>query len=324
MLPKKSSTVSNRTEKPGVILLFGPTAVGKTSLIEKLFSSGAEIVSADALQVYRQLNIGTAKPDADILSRIPHHLIDIVDFRDNFSVGDFCLKADEAVARIIERKHLPVISGGTAFYLKSWLMGMPDTPVSDPKIRADLERQWADKSDAELKEELFRVDPVSAEKIGRKDRYRMLRALEVQIQTGRPLSSFPVPSRPRADYRVLSIGLRRNRKELYERINLRVEKMFEEGLAEEIASLIQNGAKKNHPGMKAIGYREWFGTEEEPEPGIERIKELIARNTRRYAKRQITFFASIPDVHWFEPSDKFPVPEGIESLIDNFKGNIVS
>ncbi len=267
------------------------------------------------------MNIGTAKPDAEILSRIPHHLINIIDYSESFSVGDFCSRADEAVKEIIQRGNLPVLSGGTAYYLKSWLLGMPATPVSNPQIRAALANHWADKSDEELKRELELIDPESAARIGRGDRYRMLRAIEVHKQSGRPLSSYNIPDTPREDYQVLSIGLKRERSDLYRRINQRVEQMFEEGLPEEVAALINRGAAREHPGMKAIGYREWFGEPGEPLPAAAEVKELIARNTRRYAKRQITFFASLPDVHWFNASQDSDIPGIINSLIDEFLKN---
>lgn len=267
------------------------------------------------------MDIGTAKPDAEMLARIPHHLINILDYSENFNVGDFCSMADKAVHDILQRGNIPVLSGGTAYYLKSWLLGMPATPVSDPLLRRTLELQWADKSDDELKKELEVIDPVSANRISGGDRYRMLRALEVQLQSGRPLSSYIVPDTPREDYQVLSIGLKRERSELYHRINQRVEKMFEEGLPEEVAALKKNGARREHPGMKAIGYREWFGEPGKPVPDSAAVKELIARNTRRYAKRQITFFSSLPDVHWFDASEDSGIPRGLISLIDDYLKN---
>jgi len=318
LLPERSSTISNRADKPKVILLFGPTGVGKTAFLTRLFAGGVEVVNADALQVYRQLDIGTAKPDSEILSRIPHHLINIIHYSESFSVGDFCTRADIAISGIIERGNNPVLSGGTAYYLKSWLLGMPETPVSDPEIRSALESRWAGKMDGEIRAELQLIDPVSAGRIGKGDRYRMLRALEVYQQSGRPLSSFSIPDIPRNDFQVLSIGLRRKRKDLYNRINHRVDQMFEEGLEEEFGFLRREGAAPEDPGMKAIGYREWFGVPGEPNPDISRIKELIARNTRRYAKRQITFFAALPDVHWFDISEDSDIPEGLLSLISNF------
>lgn len=146
----------------------------------------------------------------------------------------------------------------------------------------------------------------------------MLRVLEVYNQTGRPLSDFPVREVPREDYRVLSIGLRRERAELYRRIEQRVDMMLEAGLAAEVAALREQGARKEDPGMKAIGYREWFGEEGEDEPTVERVRQLITRNTRRYAKRQMTFFSSLPDVRWFDAGENIDIPVGLGDTVRGF------
>lgn len=276
------------------------------------------MISADALQVYKQLDIGTAKPEAEILSRLPHHLIDLIDYTRNFNVGEFCLRADRCIRIILDRSLLPVISGGTAYYLKAWLLGLPETPISDPILRTDLERRWAGESDEALREEVNRIDPVSAGRIGNRDRYRFLRVLEVYAQTGRPLSEFPVSREPRKDYRVLSIGLRRERTELYRRIEQRVDLMLKAGLASEVADLREQGARREDPGMKAIGYREWFGGEGEDDPTVERVRQLITRNSRRYAKRQMTFFASLPDVRWFDAGKDVDIPGGIADTVREF------
>lgn len=281
-----------------VVLLFGPTAVGKTGVLRDFFAGRSEVVSADSLQVYRGLNIGTAKPDADTLRRIPHHLIDIRDFRDPFNAGEFLRLADKAVRDIHARGLLPVISGGTAYYMRIWLMGLPLTPASDPALRLDLGRRLEGADCDELRVRLERVDPISAGRIGRRDRMRMLRALEVYEQSGRPLSAFPPPAEKRGGYDVLALGLCRERGDLYRRIEERTETMFRAGLAREVGELRAAGARAHHPGMKGIGYREWFGRPDRSDPSPEELRALISRNTRRYAKRQITFFSSLPDVHW--------------------------
>lgn len=309
----KSYTASkNRTDTPKLIILFGPTGVGKTDLLERLFSFRAEVISADALQVYKGLDIGTAKPGAELLSKIPHHLISILDYTENFSAGEFRERADILIPMIIGNGRLPVISGGTAFYIRAWLMGLPETPPVDPVIRVRIEELWKHKSDDEIRGALDIVDPVSARRIGQRDRYRMLRALEVHEQTGGRLSDIAVPETVRTDYQVLLLGLRRDRKELYERINLRVKKMMEDGLEGEVAALRAGGAEPYHPGMKAIGYREWFSGSD-----LQTVEALIARNTRRYAKRQITFFNSLPDVRWYDAAED-PESSGLCRTVDDF------
>ncbi|MCG8452113.1 MAG: tRNA (adenosine(37)-N6)-dimethylallyltransferase MiaA [Spirochaetales bacterium] len=283
-----------------------------------MFSQEAEIISADALQVYKGLDIGTAKPSPSLLQRIPHHLIDILDYTQSFSAGDFCDRTQECIQEIHSRGNLPVLSGGTAFYFKAWLMGLPQTPPSDPLIRQRVEERWIHQDEDAIREALFQVDEVSAQRIGRRDRYRLLRALEVHEQTGKALSSFDVPNTPRQDYPILSLGLRREREELYQRIDQRVDAMMKAGLAHEVAELRAGGARPEHPGMKAIGYQEWFPSEDGREPELEQVQNLIARNSRRYAKRQITFFSSLPDVHWFHPEMEIQGPSGMKETVQKF------
>ena len=229
-LPKRCSTISNRTDRPKVVLLFGPTGVGKTEFLEKLFAGFAEVVSADALQVYRGMDIGTAKPPAETLARIPHHLIDILDVDEAFNVGDFCHRAELCVRDILSRGLTPVISGGTAYYMKTWLMGLPKTPPVDLMVRRNVQNRWKNRDNADIHRELQRIDPQSAGRIAQGDRYRMLRALEVFEQCSKPLSNYQIPEKPRDDVEVLSIGLRRSREDLVRRIEERVDSMLSGGL----------------------------------------------------------------------------------------------
>ena len=324
-----------------VLALFGPTASGKTAILRKLFNSSnfqAEVVSADSMQVYRGMNIGTAKPSAEELKLLPHHLIDIRSPSEQFNAGDFVRLADEACLQIAERGKLPVVSGGTGFYLKNFILGLSEAPPSNTEIRKQLKIELHEKGIAALMDELAECDPVSANRIHINDEYRLLRALEVYRSCGKPLSSFEVNSQhsekehpffreqqcyggqKRGNYRFIIIGLSRPREELYRRINLRCAAMIEQGLAAEVQSLFEAGYTPDDPGMRAIGYREFFiESDEEPARGtspqkaqtayagkwrlsrdIEGVQALIAQNSRRYAKRQITFFAKIPDVKWIE------------------------
>jgi tRNA dimethylallyltransferase len=262
---------------------------------DRVFS--VEVISADSMQVYRGMDIGTAKPSPEERARIPHHLIDIRNPDEQFNVGDFVRLADECCAEIAGRRALPVVSGGTGFYLKNFIQGLPESPPSDAGIRASLKEELRVRGAAALMEELARVDPESAGRIHVNDVYRLLRALEVFRLTGRPLSSYalsgPGPGRS-GRYRFLVIGLERDREELYRRIDLRCAEMFRAGLPGEFRRLVEQGYGPDDPGLRAIGYREFFG-EELPSEDLAAVEALVARNSRHYAKRQITYFASIPE-----------------------------
>jgi len=312
--------------KQPVLILFGPTASGKTALLEELFGSAGstpsenkfsvEIISADSMQVYRGMDIGTAKPSPEERAQIPHHLIDIRNPDEQFNAGEFTRLAEEACVAAAGRGALPVVSGGTGFYLKNLALGLSETPPVDEEIRRVLRNELAAKGAASLMEELAGVDPVSAGRIHINDEYRLLRALEVYRLSGRPLSSFASPwnkavgapsERP---FRFLLVGLRRKREELYRRINERTAAMFRAGLADEVKRLYEAGYTPSDPGLRAIGYREFFVRDavangvgaslwrlSEDLAGVE---ALVAQNSRRYAKRQITFFASLPGVKWLD------------------------
>lgn len=301
------STASNK-----VLALFGPTACGKTDLLSRLFlddgrpfDGPAVVVSADSVQVYRGLDIGSAKPDYRLLSRLPHELIDILDPDEGFSVGDFVRLADEACERAIARGALPVVSGGTAYYIKAFVMGAPPAPPADAAVRAAVRAELADRGLGALRDELARVDPASAARIAGADAYRITRALEVFRASGRPLSSFAPAEAPRPRWDVLAVGIDRPRDELYARIGRRVDAMVAAGLEGEIARLVEAGWKAGDPGMRAIGYAEFLS----PLPGEGRAGtvERVKMNTRRYAKRQLTFMRSLEGVRWAGADDVYGI-----------------
>ncbi|MDC7239119.1 MAG: tRNA (adenosine(37)-N6)-dimethylallyltransferase MiaA, partial [Spirochaetales bacterium] len=238
-----SNTLRNNKTLPPVVCLFGPTAVGKTDLLETLFRDSGEIISADSMQVYRKLDIGSAKPDPEYLKRMPHHLIDIMDYREQFNAGDFVRRAEECIREIASRGMLPVISGGTAFYFRNFIYGLPDIPPVPDTIRNELNNRLAEEGPQALHRELAEVDPETASRLEPADRSRIVRALEVHRGTGRPLSSYRAGTEPRKDLDYLLIGLERPRPELYERINLRVDIMFRQGRLEEMKSLMADGAR---------------------------------------------------------------------------------
>ncbi len=286
-------------QKIPAVVIFAPTASGKTALAKEIFGKSSlfdfkgmgEVVSADSQAVYRYLDIGTAKPTKDEMEEIPHHLVDVVEPDCQFGVGEFLEMADAICSDIFSRGKIPVVLGGTGFYIRSFLLGLPPTPISDPVLRGKLKERLAKEGNGPLYHELKTVDPVYAKKIDLHDGYRICRALEVYYATGKSLSSFALPTQLRGGYDFCTIILKREREELYSRIDSRVDNMFAGGLEMEVERLKSLGYGKDTPAMKAIGYSEFFldgglGTDE--------IKALIKFNTRRYAKKQYTYMRDIP------------------------------
>lgn len=286
-------------------------------MLEQSFADGFQVVNADSKQIYRYLDIGSAKPSVELMQHIPHHLIDIRDPWEQFSVGDFVKLADTACESIRSEGKIPVICGGTAYYFKHFYYGLPASPQSDPIVReriaAQVQVQGLDWCYRKLEE----IDPVSAKRIHPADGYRITRALEVYETSGFPLSSFSVPTEARDGMRPLIIGLTRDKAELDERIVQRVRAMFKQGLEQEMDSLLSMGAVPEWPGMQGIGYREFFVAKEHPSMDKDDISQLIIRNSRMYAKRQMTFFRSLPHVHWVHPEDTAT----LSSLLDTFLAN---
>ena len=285
-----------------VLALFGPTASGKTDLLKQF--SNIEIISADSMQVYRGLDIGTAKPSPEERAKVPHHLIDIRNPDEQFNTGDFVRLAEEACLAAAGRGAQPVVSGGTGFYLKNLILGLSGAPPSDREIRSALKNELAERGAASLMDELTKADPVSAGRIHLNDEYRLLRALEVWRLTGRPLSSFSEKVTD-TTLRFRLIGLRWPREELYRRINERTAAMFRAGLPDEVSRLFEAGYTPADPGLRAIGYREFFVQDDcngswRLSEDLAAVEALVAQNSRRYAKRQITFFSSLPGVEWID------------------------
>jgi tRNA dimethylallyltransferase len=316
--------------KKPVFILFGPTASGKTAVLERLFApwEKAEIISDDSMQVYRGMDIGTAKPSLAERAKIPYHLIDIRNPDEQFNAGEFVQLAEAACLDIISRGALPVVSGGTGFYLKTVVLGPSEAPPADQGIRAELKKELLSKGAFFLMEELKKADPVSAGRIHINDEYRLLRALEVYRVSGRPLSSYAVsPNKvPAASgFRFLLVGLRRSREELYRRINERTAAMFRAGLPVELRRLSEAAFTPADPGLRAIGYREFFVEDKTCPRGwrlsedLAGVENLVAQNSRRYAKRQITFFASLPDARWIDcGNDEDATVRNIRRLLEDF------
>ena len=293
-----------------VVLLFGQTAIGKTELLYRLFSnfssssllSGcAEIVSADSVQVYSDAKICSAMPEDYVLSSLRHYLVSCKTPFEEFSTSDFVIEADEIVPSIYARKLLPVIAGGTGFFIKNFMYGLPSTPTAKEQTRQLLQERLKNEGIAILYDELKRIDIKTAERLNINDEYRILRALEVFYDSGKVLSNFPLSNRPRSLYEFLPIYLIKDRASVYQKIEERIDKMQSELKCEflSIYNICKNAGVEpnlaNVPLFRAIGLREFFDIDSEhPEcVKIEDAIPLIKRNTKRYAKRQETFFKQI-------------------------------
>ncbi len=303
------------------MVVLGPTAVGKTETLVRLFGGRGEVINADSRQVYRGLEIGTAKPDACERAALTHHLLDCRNPDEQFTAGDFVKTADNLIPAIVARNRIPIVAGGTGFYIKSFINGLPDSPPAFPEIRKELKQEIRVKGLPVMHSELEKVDPVSAGRIPPADRYRIERALEVYRGTGRALSDFRVPETRRSCYRFLILGVYREREELYRRIDARVEGMLRSGLIEEVSKLLNDGYVPSDPGLRTIGYREILDMRRNGCTTLETTKALICRNTRRYAKRQMTFFRRIPDTKWFGADEHAPIEKAVTRFSENAIGS---
>ncbi len=293
-----------RSEAKNLVIVLGPTAVGKSAtaiLLARHFKG--EIINCDSMQVYKGFDIGTDKIPIDQRNGIPHHLIDVADPSTQFTAAEFVDQAMEAAASIHVKKKLPIIAGGTGLYLKALLEGLFPEEIKDPAIRRDLERQAKNKGLEYLRERLLQVDPVYASKLGRRDRVRIVRALEVFIASGKPISAhFQNTRSPVEDFNILKIGLKLERAVIYEKIEARVDRMFERGIVEETQALLEEGVRPDSPPFRALGYKQVMKYLK-GELSLEEAIDLTKRETRHYAKRQMTWFRKMPGILWFPAED---------------------
>lgn len=282
--------MNKKNEKPSIPVIVGPTAVGKTGIcVDAGSKSGFEIISCDSRQIYRKMNIGTAKPDPGQLTSVKHHLVDILDPDDAYSAHDWATDAERVIQQSLSAGRHPVIVGGTGFYLRSLIEGLSPSIPADPQFRKMCEKKVQIDGVDSIFKELERVDPTLARKLHPNDIQRGIRALEVFHATGRPPSELKKHTRPphALSFRILILTISRD--VLYDRINTRVDAMIRDGLWEEFLSLIDQGYSEQSPGMRCVGYQELFAAYRgaaTPEKVVEQIK----RNTRRFAKRQLTWF----------------------------------
>lgn len=293
-----------KQKKQNLLILLGPTGVGKSTTavkVAKVF--GGEVISCDSMQVYRGFDVGTDKIPPDKRQGIGHHLLDIVDPSRQFTAADFVDFALSAIEIIQRKKKLPIITGGTGLYLMALIDGLFPEGKKDPRVREKLEEEVKTKGLGSLQKRLERIDPVYAKKIGKNDKIRIIRALEVYHSTKKPISHHFYNTRsPIKDFFVLRIGLKLEREELYRRIERRVDRMFEQGIVKEVETLLESGVGETSPPFRALGYKHVLSHLKGEMP-LEDAIDFTKRDTRHYAKRQMTWFRKMEGIHWVSPHD---------------------
>jgi tRNA dimethylallyltransferase len=303
---------------PRLVAVVGPTASGKSSLAFRLARKfRGEIVSADSMQVYRRMDIGTAKPSREEREIVPHHLIDILEPDHGYSAALFRKQAEPIIAGLHKTRTPIFVVGGTGLYFKALTRGLFQGPGARPELRQALREKAAREGKAALHKELEGLDPAAAARIHRGDTFRIIRALEVYTQSSMPISLLQEEHGfKEAPYRLLKIGLLWDREELYSRIEARVDQMMAAGWPEEVQSLLQRGYSRDLKAMKALGYRHLtahlYG-----ESSFKEAVDLIKRDTRRFAKRQMTWFRADKEIRWVTPSAENVtlLEKGIEEFI---------
>jgi tRNA dimethylallyltransferase len=292
------------SEKKNLLIILGPTCAGKSATainVAKVFNG--EIINCDSMQVYRGFDIGTDKLLPEQQENIPHHLLDIFDPSRQFTAADFVHLACQACTAITSRGRLPIISGGTGLYLKALMNGLFPEGKRNSRIRKELEKEAKERGLENLVKELEIVDPAYLTKIGPRDKIRIIRALEVYRATGKPISEhFAHTNSQIHDFHLVRIGLELERGILYKKIEDRVDRMFKRGLVEEVKSLLERGIGENCPPFRALGYKHVLMFLS-GETSLEEAIKLTKKDTRHYAKRQITWFRKMESIYWFDPGD---------------------
>lgn len=298
-----------------------PTAVGKTDtgiiLADRL---DGEIISADSMQIYKHMNIGTAKPSLEERQGIMHHMIDIIDPDEDFSVAEFQRLARDVIDDLVLNQKLPIIVGGTGLYVSSLIYDMDFTKsISNRQLRKELQDEAESMGNEYVHNKLKKIDPDLASRIHPNNVRRVIRAIEVYYETGDTIGDFSKDIVPSDEYEPFLAGLTRNRKELYDRINKRVDIMIEQGLIEEVRNLLNSGYSEDLVSFKGLGYKEIVGYlkgEYDPDEAV----RILKRNTRRYAKRQLTWFRRYSNINWYNVSDYQTDENLVEHIIKDFKG----
>ena len=302
-----------------LLCILGPTAVGKTELALRVATRlGGEIVSVDSRQIYCRMDIGTAKPTPEQLELVPHHMINCVMPDESFSAADFQKGADEAIRQIRQRGNVPILVGGSGMYFRALVDGLFNGPQADPVFRQKLRQEADELGIQHLYRRLENIDPDAAEKIHHNDLIRIIRALEVYQKSGKRISELRQQwESGESRYELAAFGLNRPRDELYQRIEARVDQMMDEGLLDEVRSL--SGYRRDLHAMNCLGYKELLA-HLDGECDLDEAVQLIKRNTRRYAKRQLTWFRKDRRISWIDLSE-CPSPERLleHAYLDNVR-----
>jgi len=304
-------------QRSPLLILVGPTCAGKSELALSLaLKYRMEIVSADSLQVYRYLDIGTAKPPLEDRKKVKHHLIDIVNPDEEFSAVQFMEMAREVIDSLIRQRRSVLVVGGTGLYIKALTRGIFKGPGADENLRMTIKKEAQELGREHLFQKLKEIDPERASRIHPNDIYRIIRALEVYELTQKPMSSFQASHAFReSPYRSVKIGIERERKELYQRIEKRVDGMIEHGLVEEVKGILEKGYHPELKPLQSLGYRQVIARLNGAFDLDEAIR-LIKRDTKQYAKRQLTWFKADPEVEWFTlPQDAEKIEERIKTAV---------
>jgi tRNA dimethylallyltransferase len=320
-LPQKQK-LGPRSKKKKIIIIAGPTAVGKTQL--SLFIAkaiGGQIVSADSMQVYRGMDIGTAKPTLEERRTVPHHLIDSRDLDETFNVVEYYHEACQAIKEIFDKGAVPIVVGGTGFYIHSLIYGPPSGPPSDPDLRKTLEEEMATKGTQTMYDKLKELDPDYALTITQKDRHKIIRALEILAITRQKVSELPPVSSDNPenyDFRCWFVYM--PQESLYPRVEMRCDKMIAEGFLEEVKRLEKEGLRKNSSACQAIGYKQCLEYLDSPQSqeDWDHFIDSFKQASRRYVKRQFTWFRKEPLFRWLN-IDKLPIELAAEMLIQDYE-----
>jgi tRNA dimethylallyltransferase len=283
-----------------VLAIVGPTASGKSKLgIEIAQKLQTEIISADSRQIYKELSIGTAKPNENDLKKVKHHFINHISLIEKYDVGKFVKEANEIINQLHSENKIPIVVGGSGLYVNSLLYGIFEGPSADENIRQELEKELQENGIESLLEKLRKFDLETYEKIDKKNPRRIIRALEVYYLTGRPISQLQKEKNQKSDFENLVFGLQWERKKLYERINQRVDEMINAGLVYEVKEILSKFGEDVNIALQTVGYKEVIEFLK-GKISYDEMIELIKKNTRRYAKRQLTWFKKDKNIRWIE------------------------